>query len=52
MVLVRDWRAEQRHDPIAGVLINRAFEAVDSLGEDREEPIHDLVPFFGIHLLS
>src|SRR5262245_19059429 len=42
MVLVRDRRTEERHDPIAGVLVDRAFEAVNSFGQDREEAIHDL----------
>ena len=52
MVLVRDRRAEQRHDPVAGVLVDRALEAVNAVGEDREEAIHDLVPLFGIDLLG
>jgi hypothetical protein len=33
------------------VLIDRALEAMDSLGEDRKEAVHDPVPFFGIDLL-
>ena len=52
MVLVRDRRAEQRHDPVAGVLVDRALEAVNALGEDREEAIHDPVPLLGIDLLG
>jgi hypothetical protein len=29
MILVRDRRAEQRHDPVAGVLVDRALEAMN-----------------------
>jgi hypothetical protein len=36
MVFVGDRCAEERHDPVAGVLIDRALEAVNSLGKDRE----------------
>jgi hypothetical protein len=52
MILVRDRGPEKRHDAVAGILVDRAFEPMDSLGEDREEAIHDLVPFFGVYLLS
>jgi len=52
VVLVRDRRAEQRHDPVAGVLIHRALEAVDAVGEDLEEAIHDAMPFLRINLLG
>src|SRR5262249_3155176 len=34
------------------VLVDRAFEAVNTLGEDREEAIHDFVPLLGIDLLG
>jgi len=47
VVLVRDRRAEQRHDPIAGALVERPFEAVDPIGEDLEEAIEDDVPSLG-----
>jgi len=36
-VLVRDRRAEQGHDPVAGVLIDRALEPVH-LGREKEPP--------------
>jgi hypothetical protein len=39
VVLVGDWRAEQRHDAVAGVLVHRPFEAVHAVGEDLEEAI-------------
>ena len=51
MVLVRDRRAEHCHDPIAHVLIDRALEAVNSVGQDREEALHDPVPVLGIDRL-
>ena len=50
VVLVRDRRAEQRHDPVAGVLIHRAFVAVYALGEDLEEAIEQTVPVLGVEL--
>ena len=52
VVLVRDRRAEQRHDAVAGELVDRALEAMHAVGEDREEAIEDLVPLFGIELLG
>jgi hypothetical protein len=51
VVFVRDRRAEQRHDAVTSVLVDRALETVNSLGEDREEAIHDLVPLLGIDSL-
>src|SRR5262249_38277104 len=47
MILVRDRRPEQSHDAVAGVLIDRALETMNTFGEDREEAVHDLVPFLG-----
>jgi hypothetical protein len=52
MVLVGDRRAEQRHDAVAGELVDRALEAMDAVRQDREEPIHDAVPFFGVDALG
>ncbi len=52
VILVRDRRAEQRHDAVAGVLVDRAFEAVHAVGEDREEALEDAVPRFRIELLG
>ncbi len=51
MVLVGDRCAEQSHDAVAGVLIDRPLEAVNSVGEDLEEALHDPVPVFGIDRL-
>ena len=52
VVLVRDRRAEQRHDAVAGVLVDRALEAVHAVGEDREEALQDPVPLLGVELLG
>ena len=48
MVLVRDWRTEQRHDAVASVLVHGALEAVHAFGEDRKEALQDRVPLLGI----
>jgi hypothetical protein len=50
VILMGDWRSEQRHDPVAGVLVYGAFETVNPICEQTEEPIHDFVPLFGAHL--
>src|SRR5262245_10462508 len=52
VIFVRDGGPEQRHDSVAGVLVHCALEAVDAVGQNCEEPIHDLVPFLGIDLLG
>jgi hypothetical protein len=52
VILVGDRRAEQGHDPITGVLIDRAFDAVDALGENGEKAVENLVPGFRIHLFG
>ena len=52
MVLVRDRRAEERHDAVAGVLVDRALEAVHAVGEDLEEALEDRVPLLGVDLLG
>ena len=52
MILMRDRRPEQCHNAVARVLIDRPFEAVDPVGEDGEELIHDLVPLFRIYLFG
>ena len=44
VILVGERSAEERHDPIAGELVNRALEAVNTITEDREEPLHDPPP--------
>jgi hypothetical protein len=48
VILVRDRRTEERHDAVAGELIDEALEALDAIGEDREEALHDLRPLFRI----
>ena len=52
VVLVRDRRAEQRHDAVAGELVHRALEAVNAVAEDREEAIHDRPPQLRVGLLG
>jgi hypothetical protein len=52
VVLVRDRRPEERHDAVAGVLIHRALEAVDAVGEHLKEAVHGAVPLLGIELLG
>ena len=52
VVLVGDRGAEQRHDAVAGELVDRALEAVDALAEDREEALHDLPPLLGVASLG
>jgi hypothetical protein len=49
VILVSDRRAEER---FAGVLVYGPFKAVNAVGEDREEPIEDLVPLLWINLLG
>ena len=44
VILVGDRRAEERHDAVAGELVDEALEALDALGEDPEEALHDLRP--------
>jgi hypothetical protein len=50
VVLDRERRTKERHDSIAGELIDRPFEAVHPLVEDAEEAIEDLVPLLRIEL--
>src|SRR5712691_265844 len=52
VVLVRDRRSEERHDAVAGVLVDRALEAVHAFSEDLEEALENPVPLFGIELLG
>ena len=52
MILVRDRRAEERHDPIAGELVDGALEAVDALREDAEEAVEDAMPCLWIDLFG
>ena len=52
MILVRDRRAEERHDAVAGVLVDGALEAVHAVREDLEESLEDRVPLLGSDLLG
>jgi hypothetical protein len=52
MVLVGDGGPEQRHDAVAGVLVDRALEAVHALGEELQEAVPDPVPFLRVELLG
>ena len=44
VVLVCDRGAEESHDAVAGVLVDRSLEAVDAGGEDLEVAVEHLVP--------
>jgi hypothetical protein len=48
MVLVCDRSAEQGHDAVAGILIDRALVAVDAVRQHLEEAIQDGVPLLRI----
>jgi len=48
MIFMRDRRAEQRHHPVAGELIYRAFEAVHAGGRDLEKILDETELLFGI----
>ena len=52
VVLVGDRRPEDGHDPVAGELVDGPLEALDGVGEDREEALHDLAPLLGVVLLG
>src|SRR6185312_3153783 len=52
VVLVRQRCSEERHHAVTGVLVDRAFEAMNAFGEDLEEAIENTVPLFGIDLLG
>jgi len=50
VVFVRDRGTEQRHDAVTAILVDRALEAVNALGQDFEEPIHDAMPLLWVEL--
>jgi histidine ammonia-lyase len=52
VVLVGDRRPEHGHDPVAGEFVDGALEAVNRIGEDREEALHDSPPLLGVLLLG
>jgi hypothetical protein len=43
---------EDRHDPVAGELVDRTLETPHGVGEDGEEPLHHLPPLLGVALLG
>ncbi len=52
MVLVRDRRAEQREDAIAGALHDVAVVAMDRVDHQLERRIDNRARFFGVEVLS
>ena len=52
VILVRDRGAKERHDPVAGELVDGTLEAVHAVGEDREEAVEDPVPRLGVDPLG
>src|SRR5262249_53540116 len=51
-VLVSDRGAEECHDAVARVLVDRPFVAVDTVREDPEKTIEEAMPFLGIDTLG
>ena len=52
VVFVGDGRAEESHDPIARVLVDRPLEAMDAVAEDLEEAVQESMPLFGTELVG
>src|SRR5437660_11062870 len=52
VVLVGDRGAEERHDAVAGVLVDGPLIAVDAVREDPEEAIEEAMPLLGIDALG
>src|SRR3989441_4442855 len=52
VILVGDRGAEERHDAVAGVLVDGPLVAVDTVREDPEEAIEEAMPFLGIDALG
>ncbi len=52
MVLVGNGRPEQRHNAVAGELVDETLEALDAVGKDLEEALHDGAPLLGVELLG
>ncbi len=51
MILVRDRRAEERHDPVPEELVHRALVAMDFREHEVEGTLHEPVDLFGIEAL-
>src|SRR5262245_23465090 len=52
VILMRDGGPEQRHDAVAGELVDRPLEAMHLLGEDLEEAVENTMPFLGVDPLG
>src|SRR5262245_48198574 len=52
VVLVGDRGAKQRHDAVAGVLVDGPLVPVDAVREDPKEAIEEAMPFLGIDALG
>jgi hypothetical protein len=52
VILVRDRRAKERHDAVAGELVDEALEALHTVRENLEKAVHDLRPLFRVELLG
>src|SRR5436190_67141 len=48
VIFVREWRSEERHDPVAQHLVDSTLEAVHRLHQLLEHGIEDLPRLFGI----
>jgi len=48
VVLVGHWSAEERHDPVAHDLVDRALVAVHGLHHSLEDRVEELAGFLGI----
>ena len=51
-VFVGDRRPEQRHEPVAPVLVDAAFEPVNFGGDQPEAALNDVMDLLGIELLA
>src|SRR2546425_13027748 len=52
MILVGDWRAEERHHSVPKDLVDRAFVTVYALEEHLESAVHDGVDVLGVELFG
>src|SRR5262245_896398 len=50
VILVGNRRAEQRHDAVPGVLVDRSLEPMDAVGKNSEETIQDRMPVLWVDL--
>jgi hypothetical protein len=49
VVLVGDRGSEERHDAVAGELVDRTVEARHAVPEQFVEPARQVAPFLGVH---